>query len=112
MVRRKKEIQELLHSFRENKTYQENVAYWKTIPPKEANSVPFPLELDESIKKALLNRGISSLYSHQKSAFDSAIYGENVVAVTPTASDIKSYTYDGDTPAIVRQVDTEKNIEV
>lgn len=152
MVRRKKEIQELLHSFRENKTYQENVAYWKTIPPKEANSVPFPLELDESIKKALLNRGISSLYSHQKSAFDSAIYGENVVAVTPTASgktlcynlpvlqsiatnpnnralyifptkalaqdqkselnefinemelDIKSYTYDGDTPANIRQV--------
>lgn len=153
-------MQELLTMFREDDMYQQNIAYWKTIPPKDAISDPFPLELNDSIQKALLSRGIPSLYSHQKSAFDAAIRGENVVAVTPTASgktlcynlpvlqsiatnpnnralyifptkalaqdqkselnefidemelDIKSYTYDGDTPAIVRQVDTEKNIEV
>lgn len=145
-------MQELLTMFREDDMYQQNIAYWKTIPPKDAISDPFPLELNDSIQKALLSRGIPSLYSHQKSAFDAAIRGENVVAVTPTASgktlcynlpvlqsiatnpnnralyifptkalaqdqkselnefidemelDIKSYTYDGDTPANVRQV--------
>lgn len=130
----------------------ENVSYWhelEEVPPKYA---PFPETMDDKIIAALKKRNIHSLYTHQASAFEAVMNGENIVAVTPTASgktfcynlpvierhirnresralyifptkalaqdqkselnefidsmevDIKSYTYDGDTPANIRQV--------
>jgi DEAD/DEAH box helicase domain-containing protein len=152
MMRMKKSMQELIEFFKEDTDYKNNIVHWKTIPSKDAESVPYPNELDNSIKLALEKRGIPSLYSHQKSAFEASCQGENIVAVTPTASgktlcynlpvlhsiarnpdsralyifptkalaqdqkselsefideldlEIKSYTYDGDTPANIRQV--------
>jgi DEAD/DEAH box helicase domain-containing protein len=148
----KKTISELIDFFKEDIDYTNNIQHWKTIPPKDAESVPYPQELDERITDALKRRGITSLYTHQKSAFDASARQENIVAVTPTASgktlcynlpvlqsiatnpnsralyifptkalaqdqkselnelinemdiDIKGYTYDGDTPANIRQV--------
>ncbi|ADU30462.1 DEAD/DEAH box helicase [Evansella cellulosilytica] len=129
-----------------------HVSFWLEMDEQAATVVPYPQAMDERIKKALHSRGIEGLYSHQASAFEKVIEGENIVAVTPTASgktfcynlpviqrhinrpdsralyifptkalaqdqkseinefiddmdmNINSYTYDGDTPANIRQV--------
>lgn len=134
-----------------NPSYQQNIVHWHTIEEKEAKTAPFPASLHTKLRQALENRGIGSLYTHQKTAFDLATAKKNVVAVTPTASGktlcynlpvlqsimendqaralylfptkalaqdqkselneiieemevpINSYTYDGDTPANIRQ---------
>ncbi|WP_445614135.1 DEAD/DEAH box helicase [Geobacillus sp. YF-1] len=128
-----------------------HVVYWHEIEPKEADTVPFPAELDARVRLALEARGIASLYTHQAAAYKAARGGRNVVAVTPTASGktlcynlpvldtiakapesralylfptkalaqdqmhelheiiaemeapIYTYTYDGDTPTVLRQ---------
>lgn len=141
----KKSIQQVMDVLREPDVSKQ-IVHWKTIEPRESVSVPLPASLHTNIQSALNKRGISSLYIHQLSAFETAQRSENFVAVTPTASgktlcynlpvlqevannpesralylfptkalaqdqkaemnelidemglDIKSYTYDGDTP--------------
>lgn len=148
---RKKSIQQVMDVLREP-DISKQIVHWKTIEPREAISVPLPKTLHPNIQSALKKRGVSSLYSHQLSAYETALRQESLVAVTPTASgktlcynlpvlqevannpvaralylfptkalaqdqkaeinelidemglDIKSYTYDGDTPANIRQV--------
>jgi DEAD/DEAH box helicase domain-containing protein len=148
---RKKSIQQVMDVLREP-DISKQIVHWKTIEPREAVYVPIPETLHPNIQSALKKRGISSLYIHQLSAYETALRQENFVAVTPTASgktlcynlpvlqevannpearalylfptkalaqdqkaeinelidemelDIKSYTYDGDTPANIRQV--------
>jgi DEAD/DEAH box helicase domain-containing protein len=63
-----------------------NVVYWHEIEPKEADTVPFPAEIDARLRAALEARGIASLYTHQAAAYEVVQSGRNVVAVTPTAS--------------------------
>ncbi|MGG1575608.1 DEAD/DEAH box helicase [Fictibacillus sp. NRS-1165] len=148
----KKTMQELLALLRTEPSINEQIVHWKTIEEKDAVTGPIPETLHPHIKQALQDRGVSSLYSHQLSAFQTAQHSHSFVAVTPTASgktlcynlpvlqeiahnpdsralylfptkalaqdqkaeinefidaiglDIKSYTYDGDTPANIRQV--------
>ncbi|MGC5327287.1 DEAD/DEAH box helicase [Brevibacillus sp. SYSU BS000544] len=145
-------LTQLLEEFRQDERMKRNIVHWETIQPKEAKTVPFPDEMDERIKQTLIKRGISSLYTHQGSAYRFVREKKNIVAVTPTASgksmcyhlpilqtltenpqaralylfptkalaqdqknelhelitemglSIKSETYDGDTPANIRQV--------
>jgi DEAD/DEAH box helicase domain-containing protein len=151
-MNKKKNIQEMINLLKEDHHYRENIKLWKTIPAKEAKTVPFPNSVDERIKTALSNRGVKELYTHQASAYERVLNDENITAVTPTASgktlcynlpvlqkvlendqsralylfptkalaqdqksemnelideigvDVKSYTYDGDTPTNIRQV--------
>ncbi|KAF6511450.1 DEAD/DEAH box helicase [Geobacillus sp. FSL K6-0789] len=63
-----------------------NVVHWHEIEPKEADTVPFPTELNPRLRAALEARGIASLYTHQASAYEAVRSGRNIVAVTPTAS--------------------------
>ncbi|WP_341284657.1 DEAD/DEAH box helicase [Priestia megaterium] len=150
-MRIRKNLQEVLDILQTNPSYQQNIVHWHTIEEKEAKTAPFPASLHTKLRQALENRGIGSLYTHQKTAFDLATAKKNVVAVTPTASGktlcynlpvlqsimendqaralylfptkalaqdqkselneiieemevpINSYTYDGDTPANIRQ---------
>lgn len=147
----KRNLQEMIGWMKSNKNISENITHWETIEGKEANFVTFPDNLHPKLKKALIKRGITSLYSHQREAFELAMNGMNFTAVTPTASgktlcynlpvlqsilensetralylfptkalsydqkseinelidtaeiNVKCYTYDGDTPANVRQ---------
>jgi DEAD/DEAH box helicase domain-containing protein len=147
----KKSIKQVMDVLREP-DISKQIKHWETIEPKEAVSVPLPDSLHPNIQSALVKRGISSLYIHQLSAYETARRMDSFVAVTPTASgktlcynlpvlqevannpksralylfptkalaqdqkaeineliddielDIKSYTYDGDTPANIRQV--------
>jgi len=144
----KKTLAQLIEELRKDS----QVTHWHEIPVQQAKTVEMPPELDERIKIALEKRSINQLYTHQKSAYDAVMRGENVVAVTPTASgktlcynlpvlqkhmndpsgralyifptkalaqdqkaelneiiddmevNMNSYTYDGDTPANIRQV--------
>lgn len=148
---RKRQLKDVMTWMKETPEIRENITHWETIEEKEAVTVPFPNELHPKLKNALENRGIHSLYSHQKEAFDYGIKGTDFTAVTPTASgktlcynlpvlqtileykearalymfptkalsydqkselneiiddagiEINSYTYDGDTPANIRQ---------
>ncbi|RAK18953.1 DEAD/DEAH box helicase domain-containing protein [Anoxybacillus vitaminiphilus] len=85
-VKVRKTIQEVIEEIKQNPEYREQIVHWHTIPEKEAKYVPFPFELDERLKKALQERGIQALYTHQHSAFETIRRGEHFVAVTPTAS--------------------------
>ncbi|AQU73084.1 DEAD/DEAH box helicase [Priestia megaterium] len=150
-MRIRKNLQEVMDILQTNPSYQQNIVHWHTMEEKEAKTAPFPASLHTKLRQALENRGIGSLYTHQKTAFDLATAKKNVVAVTPTASGktlcynlpvlqsimendqaralylfptkalaqdqkselneiieemevpINSYTYDGDTPANIRQ---------
>ena len=52
----------------------------------EAQYAPFPDAIDPRLLKALGNRGISQLYTHQAEAISHTLAGRNVVTITPTAS--------------------------
>jgi DEAD/DEAH box helicase domain-containing protein len=56
------------------------------VPAREGSFADFPEDLGDSLKRALLERGISKLYSHQKEAYDGVRAGRDIVIVTPTAS--------------------------
>lgn len=147
----RKTLQQIIYDFKYNEEYKEQIAYWHTIEAKEASVVPLPADLSSKIKTALEKRGVSRLYTHQKSAYEQVRKNRSIVAVTPTASgktlcynlpviqsitennqaralymfptkalaqdqkselneliesaelSINSYTYDGDTPASIRQ---------
>ena len=51
-----------------------------------AQFAPFPEALDDRLRRALVSRGISQLYTHQAESIDHALAGRNVVVITPTAS--------------------------
>lgn len=147
----KQQLKDVIEWMKEKPEIRENITHWETIEEKKAITVPLPEELHPNLKKALENRGIYSLYSHQKEAFDYGMKETDFTAVTPTASgktlcynlpvlqtilekhearalymfptkalsydqkselneiideagiEINSYTYDGDTPANIRQ---------
>ena len=56
------------------------------IPSAPAEFSPLPSDLRPELAKALANRGIDRLYSHQASAYKAVRSGSHLVVVTPTAS--------------------------
>jgi DEAD/DEAH box helicase domain-containing protein len=145
------DLQEIIQYLKLDNGASENIIHWETIEAKEAKTSPMPEDIHPLLKKALQERGINELYTHQKTAYEKVGSGNSIVAVTPTASgktlcynlpvlqeiikdpkaralymfptkalaqdqkseineliqeaglNINSYTYDGDTPANVRQ---------
>ncbi len=141
----------MLEKLKLDEQFKNNIVHWHTIDEKPARTESMPEQLNPLLKKALEHRGVSELYTHQKTAFETAMSGQSITAVTPTASgktlcynlpvlqtilndsssralymfptkalaqdqkseineliqeaglDINSYTYDGDTPANIRQ---------
>lgn len=79
---KKKTLSELIAELRNN----EHIINWHEIEPEEAKTKPIPEMIDERIRKALWQRGIGELYTHQYSAFKAVMSEEHIVAVTPTAS--------------------------
>lgn len=147
----KKILPEVLKELKLNTQYNDNIVSWRTLDEKPAQTVSFPDDLHPVLREALIKRGITELYTHQKTAYEAVMEGRSIVAVTPTASgktlcynlpviqsillnndtralyifptkalaqdqkseinemiqaadmNINSYTYDGDTPANIRQ---------
>ena len=63
-----------------------NLVAWKTLPPRPAQTHPFPDDLPAPVKQTLIAAGIHTLYSHQLEAWTHARAGENVILSTGTAS--------------------------
>jgi len=63
-----------------------NLVAWQTLPPRPAQTHPFPDDLAAPIKQTLIAAGIHTLYSHQLEAWTHARAGENVILSTGTAS--------------------------
>ncbi|OLO27299.1 ATP-dependent helicase [Alkalihalophilus pseudofirmus] len=82
----KKSLGDVLELLRSDEQLSKNITYWHEIAPEEGSYVPFPEDVDNRIKAALYNRGITSLYSHQGQAFSTGYNNKSFVAVTPTAS--------------------------
>ncbi|MFT9600609.1 DEAD/DEAH box helicase [Mesobacillus sp.] len=82
----RKSMQEILQELKVSESVKRNIVHWHTIDEKEAQSEEMPEELSEILKRALERRGISRLYTHQKSSYDQIMKGQSIVAVTPTAS--------------------------
>ncbi len=144
-------LEQLLNRLKSDPVFMEQVTCWRTVPPREAVTAPFPEGMDPRLKEALEKRGIHRLYCHQAAAYEAFLKGKDYVVVTPTASgktlcynlpvlssilkdpdsralylfptkalsadqvselyemilmtgeDIKTYTYDGDTPGTARK---------
>ncbi len=58
----------------------------RALPPAEASYADIPAALHPSLHRALNQRGIKQLYTHQVEAVDAALAGQHVVVATPTAS--------------------------
>jgi len=66
--------------------YRDRITGYFRLPATAAEHVPFPPGLGTEVRKALEQRGITQLYSHQGEAWDATANGEHIVVVTPTAS--------------------------
>ena len=76
---------EVLERWRSNGTWR-NVTWSHLIEPHEASIAQMPPDLAPGVRRALHQRGIRELYSHQTRAFELASKGKHVVVATPTAS--------------------------
>jgi len=85
-VFKKKNLSEIIHLLKEDRQFKEQIVHWHTIEEKEAKTVPLPDTIHPNLKKALQERGISELYTHQGTAYELAKQKKSFVAVTPTAS--------------------------
>jgi DEAD/DEAH box helicase domain-containing protein len=85
-------LPQLIDYLGNKKDFLQNITTWKTIPAQGAQTVDFPATIPEKIVNVLNQDGISSLFSHQASAYEQIRAGNNVVIVTPTASG-KTLTY-------------------
>lgn len=89
---RKKQLTELLKEWKRDPEMMDRIEHWHTLDEKPAVYAEFPGSLHKSLRKALIEKGVERLYSHQREAFDYAVRGQSFTAVTPTASG-KSYCY-------------------
>jgi DEAD/DEAH box helicase domain-containing protein len=62
------------------------IAAERTIPAAGPRTAPLPAGLARGVTKALAQRGIQELYTHQVEAVQAALDGRHVVIATPTAS--------------------------
>ena len=66
--------------------FQDNIISNKTLKPVNGEFIPFPTSINEVLRNALTNHGITSLYSHQNEAFESISNEQDTVLVSQTAS--------------------------
>ncbi len=79
-------IQSLLDDWKRDEETAPNFSAWMTTPPRPAQTHSFPTDLPDPLREALSTRGISSLYSHQLSAWTFSRKQKNIILATGTAS--------------------------
>lgn len=80
------DVVSIMSRFERDVNLSVNVTARRTLPAREATFSPMPAELFPNLTRALAQRGIHELYSHQRETFDFIQRGKNVVVTTPTAS--------------------------
>ena len=76
----------LLEFWKRDEETAPNLFAWQTVPPRAANTHPFPDDVPASLRAALSSRNIPQLYSHQLTAWAHARAHRNVILSTGTAS--------------------------
>ncbi len=76
----------LLDSWKRDPLTAPNLAAWRTLPARAAQTRPLPDDLPASLKQTLIASGIHSLYSHQSEAWLRTRAGEHIILATGTAS--------------------------
>ena len=79
-------IPKLLSAWRSDPTIANNVAEWRTIPARPAQTVPLPDDLHPVLVDALFAHNIHHLYTHQATTWSLIKEGKNVAVITATAS--------------------------
>lgn len=82
----RKSMQEILQELKVSESVKKNIVHWHTMEEKEAQTEEMPEDLSGILRSALERRGISRLYTHQRSSYEQIMKGQSIVAVTPTAS--------------------------
>ena len=76
----------LLDFWKHDADTRPSLVAWRTLPPRPAQTHPFPDNLSAPVKQTLIASGIHSLYSHQLEAWTHAHAGNNIILSTSTAS--------------------------
>jgi len=63
-----------------------NIVLQKRIPLCDGKYVPFPADMDRRLNTALVNMGITRIYTHQGEVWENVKRRRHTVVVTPTAS--------------------------
>ena len=79
-------IASLLDFWKRDPDTAPNLVAWQTLPPRPAQTHPFPTDLPASVQQTLIAAGIHSLYSHQLEAWTHSGAKENIILSTSTAS--------------------------
>ncbi|HQE93399.1 MAG TPA: DEAD/DEAH box helicase [Anaerolineae bacterium] len=79
-------IETVAAALRADAKFMRNVTAWRTLPAREAQTTPWPSDLDSHLATAGRKLGIDALYTHQARAGETALCGENVILTTGTAS--------------------------
>ena len=78
-------VEGVLHDLRMNRDFVRQVVAWEQLRQKPARMGELP-PIHPKLAKALAERGIAQLFTHQTAAIDAVLQGENVVVATSTAS--------------------------
>ncbi len=79
-------LDQLIDFLKSDKYLSRCIEHWHTVDAREAIYADFPASLDRRLVNHFIRRGIKQLYTHQASAIEAVLAGEDVVIVTPTAS--------------------------
>ncbi|WP_335869670.1 DEAD/DEAH box helicase [Bacillus sp. 2205SS5-2] len=82
----KKSLLDVIQLLQTDTLFKDQIVHWETINEKEGKTASFPQNLHPKLKETLSKRGIHDLYTHQLSAFETAMKRQSFTAVTPTAS--------------------------
>jgi DEAD/DEAH box helicase domain-containing protein len=79
-------LEKVLDQLEQDAQLVQRITHWRHLPPRPARHADFPQGIDPRLVDLLREGGIEQLYTHQASAIEASLRGENVVIVTPTAS--------------------------
>jgi len=98
-------LESLIAQWKSDPLTAPNVAVWRSLPAREADTRPLPADLAPGLRSALTTLGIKSLYSHQEQAWQRARQGRHIVLASGTASG-KSLAYN--LPALSRLLENPR----
>ncbi|MBM3129760.1 MAG: DEAD/DEAH box helicase [Chloroflexi bacterium] len=79
-------ISQLVATWQANSPVGANIAAWRVFPARDAQDAPFLDDVHPVLIESLRARGLTSLYTHQATAWRHARAGKHIVVVTGTAS--------------------------
>ncbi|MFN8403930.1 MAG: DEAD/DEAH box helicase, partial [Anaerolineales bacterium] len=79
-------LDSLLDFWKRDSDTAPNLVAWRTLPPRPAQTLPFPTGLPAPLSQALIASGIHSLYSHQLEAWRATQQNQHIIICTGTAS--------------------------